>query len=236
MRPLALWATPRTVSTAFDMMMRTRGDHTVLTEPFSVAWYLGPEQRSRRFEVTEPAATFAAVLDDVLAAASSGPVFVKDMAYQLGPLLRQDVLQHFTGTFLVRDPAWTLPSMARVWPDFTEDEAGYRAQHAAWTTLRAAGENPVVIDGADLLLDPPAVVSEWCRSVGIETRLDALSWAPTMPDDWARWSEWFASASTSSGFRPPRSGPPPEVSGELQRRIDACRPFYEELAAHRLGA
>jgi hypothetical protein len=47
MGPIALWATPRSASTAFDKMLRTRGDREVLTEPFSIPYYDGPEQRSR---------------------------------------------------------------------------------------------------------------------------------------------------------------------------------------------
>lgn len=42
-RPLCLWAAPRTVSTAFDRMMRQRGDHTVLTEPFSCKYLFFPQ-------------------------------------------------------------------------------------------------------------------------------------------------------------------------------------------------
>ena len=60
-RPIVLWTTPRSISTAFDRMMRERGDMTVLTEPFSVPYYMGPEQRSQRFPVSEPEASYSAV-------------------------------------------------------------------------------------------------------------------------------------------------------------------------------
>ena len=40
---LVLWGTPRSTSTAFEWMMRTRGDMTCFHEPFGEAWYQGEE-------------------------------------------------------------------------------------------------------------------------------------------------------------------------------------------------
>lgn len=34
-RPLALWSSPRSMSHAFEKMMRARNDHTVFPEPFN---------------------------------------------------------------------------------------------------------------------------------------------------------------------------------------------------------
>lgn len=234
MKPLALWATPRTVSTAFDKMMRTRGDHRVRTEPFSIAYYLGPEQRSERFPVSRPDATFERVLDEVRRQAASGPMFVKEMPYQLGPLLGPEVLSAFHGTFLIRDPAHALPSLAGHWADFTDDEAGYLAQHRAWELLRDQGEEPVVIDSDDLRADPEAVVGAWCDAVGIERRPDALSWTPGTPDEWRVWESWMTRAAASTGFAPPEDVPAPVVDAGLAARIDGCRPLYAALAEHRL--
>ena len=36
---VALWAIPRSTSTAFEWMMRQRGDMEALHEPFGEAWY-----------------------------------------------------------------------------------------------------------------------------------------------------------------------------------------------------
>ena len=45
---LVLWATPRSTSTAFEWMMRQRGDFTCFHEPFNEAYYYGSDRRSRR--------------------------------------------------------------------------------------------------------------------------------------------------------------------------------------------
>lgn len=233
MRPIALWATPRSASTAFDKMVRTRGDLEVLTEPFSIPFYDGPEQRSTRYPVTEPGATFEATLDAVLA--PDRPVFVKEMAYQLGPLMRADVLERFTSSFLVRDPAWAIPSLLREWPDATLEEAGYDAQLVAFEAVaEAQGAPPPVIDGDDLRREPDATVERWCSAVGVDHDPDALSWEPGMPEDWARWGTWFATTAASRGFAPPPDGPPPPLGARAAELVEQCRPAYEAMAAHRL--
>ena len=64
---------------------------------------------------------------------------MKDMAYQALDVLDAELLQRFRNSFLVRDPASTLRSLARHWPDFTDEEAGHIAIAAAvHTWLRAA--------------------------------------------------------------------------------------------------
>ncbi len=231
-RPIALWTTPRSASTAFDRMMRARGDVTVLTEPFSVAYYFGPERRSDRFAASEPDATFHAVLADVMGAA---PLFFKDMAYHLGPLLRPDVLAQFDNTFLIRDPRRALPSLHARWPDFTDDEAGYRALRRAFDILReSTGAVPPTIDATELRADPDPMVAAWCGAVGIEHRPDALTWEPGMPSDWNRWADWFDDVARSSGFTAPAPEPAAVHDPSLQARIESCRDDYLALWEHRL--
>jgi len=234
-RPLALWAVPRSVSTAFERMMIERGDHTVLTEPFSVAYYFGPERRSARFAGrTLPDSTY----DDVLEAIAGGepPVFFKDMATHLGGRLTPETLGRWTNSFLIRDPAFTLPSLARVWPDFTDDEAGYAAQrHAFDAVAELTGAAPVVIDSDDLRARPPEVVAAWCAAMEIDFDADALTWESGMLDQWRLWEDWFASTARTTGFVAPEADArPPAVDAALQRRIDQAREHYEALRAHRL--
>ena len=44
---VALWAVPRSTSTAFEWMMRQRGDIACLHEPFGEAWYQGEDPLGR---------------------------------------------------------------------------------------------------------------------------------------------------------------------------------------------
>ena len=83
-----LWSAPRSVSTAFERSMRTLKHCKVFHEPYSDAYYFGPEKKTDLFSDTvlniDPhssstyASTTAMLLEhfpDVEA------VFVKDMAY-----------------------------------------------------------------------------------------------------------------------------------------------------------
>ena len=79
-----LWATPRSTSTAFEWMMRQRGDLACFHEPFGMAWYQGPEARAPRKAPPErqrPEATFEKIWHDIQEAAEQHPVFVKDMPH-----------------------------------------------------------------------------------------------------------------------------------------------------------
>ncbi len=235
-KPLALWAVPRSASTAFERMMIERGDHQVLDEPYSAAYYHGPEQVSRRFAPTMGDAGYAEVWAGIDRAASAGAVFVKDMAYHLSPILSADLLDRFTSTFLVRDPRWSVPSMARIWPDLTLEEAGFhRLEEAYELVAEGSSTPPPLIDSADLLADPAAVVGRWCRAVGIEPMSSALTWTPGMQPQWRLWPDWYHGAAATSGFAVPDTDQPPPVHDpELVELIAACRPVYDRLLRYRL--
>ena len=234
---LALWATPRTVSTAFERMMIERGDHVVLDEPWSRAYYLGPDRRSDRHPLAFPESTYAAVTAGVLATGRGQRVFVKDMAYQAGPGLADDDLLSFTHTFLVREPAAALRSLRREWPDFTEDEAGYLAQGRLFDRVcGTAGKTPAVIDSDDLRRDPAGVVAAWCERVGIEHRPSSLTWSAGDRPEWPLWHTWYEGVAASTGFAAPS---PTNADGELSIELEEIRARaaqqYERLRAHAIA-
>ncbi len=234
---LALWATPRTVSTAFERMMIERGDHLVLDEPWSRAYYLGPDRRSDRYPLAFPESTYAAVTAGVLATGRDQPLFVKGMAYQAGPGLADDDLAAFTHTFLIREPTAALRSLHREWPDFTEDEAGYVAQGRLFDRIcDATGAIPAVIDSDALRRDPGRVVGAWCERVGIEHRPSSLAWAPGHRPEWPLWHTWYEGVAASTGFAPPRAVVPDDESSPALEGLEELRARaevqYERLYAH----
>lgn len=222
---LALWATPRTVSTAFERMVIERGDHLVLDEPWSRAYYFGPDRRSDRYRLTFPESTYAAVETGVSAAgAGATAVFVKDMAYHAAPGITDDALASMTHTFLIREPLAALTSLYRRWPDFTDDEAGYGAQRELFDrVISVTGEVPVVVDSDALVADPEQVVAAWCERVGIEHLPESLRWSAGMRPEWQLWRDWYENAAASTDFAAPAGRPdladPPE---RVRSLLDAC--------------
>ena len=239
-RILALWGVPRSTSSAFERMMRERGDHQCFHEPFGEAWYAGEDARcppEHRLE-TIPGLTSAAVWRTLRDAVADGPVFIKDFAHYVTHLLDDDFLSRFTHTFLIRDPAKVLPAVHEHWPEFTLDEVGFAEQHALFDLVaEREGTPPPVIDADDLLDDPDGVVGAWCAAAGIPFIASAMSWAPGLPDDmdWFEDGSWHGNLERTSGFqRQPREYVPIDHNDQLRRAHTACLPHYEALHVHRL--
>jgi hypothetical protein len=231
-----LWSIPRSVSTSFERMVSERGDHAVFDEPFSRAYYFGPDRLSRRFAETIPHSAYDEVLEEIEEAAAERPVFVKDMAYQAAPLLDEAFVGRLRNSFMVRHPAATLRSLERTWPDFTDDETGWEHLAVVADHLEALGRELVVVEAETLCEDPAPVVADWCDRMGLEQRPDALTWEPGMRPEWELWEEWHSSTARTTGFAPLRPVPPPpsEDQARLRAAYDAAMPVYERLRAHAL--
>lgn len=242
-----MWTTPRSRSTAFERMMIERGDHTVFDEPFSARYYFSSEPRSDRFaeRVIDSDTNRdtnrggndggGAVLDRLMQAARSRPVFVKEMAYHASGLLTPAFMSRFTNVFLVRRPDAALASFARQWPDLTEEEAGYGRLAEAFRIAAQPGRRaPVVVEADDLADDPPALVEAFCGAVGIGFLESALTWRPGMQPEWERWRDFYDGVAASSGFLPRHSDAAPQLDARLSAIALRAQPVYDELAAVRL--
>jgi Sulfotransferase domain len=215
-------------------MMSARGDHAVFDEPFSRHYYFGPHRRSSRFSEDMPESSPEELVDLIERAAQERPVFVKDMAYHAVDLLEPGLLERFRNCFLVRDPAATLRSLARRWPDFTDEEAGWDALGRAVDVVEKLGQPLVVLDADRLCRDPAGVVSAWCEAMGLPFVEEALTWDPGMRAEWDLWGDWHSSTASSTGFAPPTDPTPPPTEEE-PRLLEAYRqalPVYHRLRAH----
>ena len=216
--------------------MRARGDLEVLSEPFSVPYYLGEAPVSDRFGATgsQPSLEeWSKVAREIGEAAERGPVFVKDMAYHVAPCLGPELVRGFRNTFIVRHPARSLRSLQRFFPDFTAEEAGFEQQHRLMRLVaEACPGDLVVIDGDDLRRAPAAVVEDYCRRVGLPPVPGALSWEPGLVSDWQPWEEWHREVAASSGIRPPADEREPEAPRGVDRDLYAsCLEHYERMLA-----
>lgn len=190
----------------------------------------------RQPEVEKPQATYAAALRKVMDATERGPVFMRSQPWQFGDkYCTNDMLTEFHGSFLIRDPAYSFPSLYKLKPDFTEEEGGVIALHKAWQMLLALGEKPVIIDAIDIQRDPEPVVGAWCDEMGIERRPEALHWEGELQEeDWETWAAYVQTAQQSSGFQKPPEQFPAVATEELARKIDAARVLYREMESKKL--
>ena len=244
-----LWATPRSTSTAFEWMMRQRGDLACFHEPFGMAWYQGPDARAPRSAPPDrrrPEATFKKIWNDIQEAAETRPVFVKDMPHHADHMWDDAFLNRITHSFLVRDPAKVLASLHRSYQKagidegFEAHEISFGPQRELFDLLRGRGETPPVLDSDDLLEDPDTMVRTYCQAIGIPFIREALSWTPGARDDvlWYDGNDeiWHASLRDSDGLKPiPRklvnlTDLPPNLAGHYETFMA----HYNALHTYRL--
>lgn len=240
---VALWAVPRSTSTAFEWMMRQRGDLDCLHEPFGEAWYQGEDPFWPRFkpgDKTTPGLTLVSVWEDIQARARKGPVFIKDFPHYINHMWDADFLAHFTHAFLIRDPALTITSMYAKWPDFDAAEVGFPEQRALYDLLTALnGTPPPVIDSGDLLENPARTVKAFCEAVDIPFIEDALSWEPgadTGQYSWWDGGSFHANLKNSTGLRPQKRKyvEIAEAPDRVQHVYRRMKPHYDRLYANRI--
>ncbi len=239
-RILVLWATPRSSSTAFEWMMRMRGDFVCLHEPFGPAYYRGEDRRTTRPDENplEPGRTYASTWQEIRNARAQGRVFSKDFPNYVMHMADGDFLDHFQHTFLVRDPAKVLASMYNQWHEFTMAEASFEDLHRMFDlVVDRYGEIPAVIDSDDLLAAPHLVVEAYCDAVGIDFIPDALEWEEGEREE-VRWygGAWHDSLSASTGLAPQRTTYKASIEDVpfLRDMYAKCKPHYDALVAHKL--
>jgi hypothetical protein len=233
-KPIALWATPRSISTAFERIFVEREDFEVFHEPFAASYYFSEERRSDRYAGKKPKEEHkpAGVLAKILAV-DEKPVFFKDMAYHTAGFLDQNFLANFRNTFLVREPKEVLASFYKMWPDFTFEEAGYEQLHRLYEEAAEIHGEPVVVDAADLASNTEGTISAYCERLNIPFDPEALSWERREVPEWEMWEEWHTDAQDSTGIEelPKKEIDLPE---ELRETCERCIPYYEELYEKRI--
>lgn len=230
-----LWAHPRSVSTAFERVMRERGDLTVFHEPFMHFYYLTRTSRlSAEFEaIPGHPTTYQDTRDLILKTARKGPVFVKDMAYYMADLVLADdeFLAPMTHVVLVRDPSKTAASYARIDPNFDAVELGFNAQWALVQGLQAR-EIPVhVMASARLRANPGREMERYWDFAGLSQMPGALSWQKGTPADWEYVAGWHESVTGSTGIEPPGKTEAPILKPRLQDVVASHRSAYDALMA-----
>ncbi len=167
-KPVALWSVPRSISTAFERIFVERDDFEVLHEPFSASYYHSEDRRSDRYadQAPDPEGNYDRVLARVFEP-RDGRVFLKDMAYQAKPLIDPGFVSQFVNTFIIRDPKYVLVSLYKMWPDFTQEEAGYDDLYRLFRLATRAGEEPIVVDAMSFSENPARVLSVYCERLGI---------------------------------------------------------------------
>jgi len=241
---LALWATPRSTSTAFETVMKNRGDMACFHEPYNEAFYCGIDHRHNRYFVADPelkptpGLTIGSVHDKLTTLAVGEAVFVKDFAYSISHMADDRFLDTFTHSFLIRAPEKVITSMHSRWPDVSLSEIGFEDLHTLFNRVAdRTGKAPAVIDSDALLAAPDTGMAAYCDAVGIPFVAEALNWEKQKAQHEKKNPTWNTdehgfhdSLKASTGLKQQkRDYPPLSSSADMQRLYDACLPHYEAL-------
>jgi len=239
---LAMWSGPRNVSTAFMRSWGNRPDTLVVDEPF-YAHYLqatGIEHPGREEVIARHETDWRRVVESLLAPLPTGVTifYQKQMSHHLLPHMGREWLGSVTHGFLIRDPAPMLASLEVKLGEFDLGATGLPQQVEIFDLVcRRTGRVPPVIDSADLLAAPEAMLRALCAALGVPFSERMLSWPPgrrATDGVWAR--HWYDRVERSTGFERPGTAGTPQLDGRLAEFEARCRPLYEKLHAHRLRA
>jgi len=229
-----MWSGPRNISTAMMRSFGARSDTVVVDEPL-YAHYLratGLDHPGRAEILAAQPQDWADAVAALLRPQPEGVrvQYQKHMTHHLLPGIGEDWMTGLRHAFLIRDPASVITSYARVRADPDLADLGFEQQ--ARLFRRFGGP---VVDADDLLREPAGVLARLCAALGIEYQPAMLSWPAGPRDSDGVWAPlWYASVEASTGFAPARPTRV-DVPARLQPLLEEARPYYDELAAHRLS-
>ena len=197
------WSGPRNISTALMYSFRERADTTVVDEPF-YAHYLRVSEREHPGyqEVLNSQDQFSEqVIQNVIKGLYETPVvFFKQMCHHLVEI-DLSFLDSCSNILLIREPSLVIRSHAKNVPDLKVSDIGLDIQNFLLNKILESGEDPVVVDSSDLLMNPEAILKELCQHIEIDFDDSMLYWEPgAKPEDgvWAK--HWYKNTHESSGF------------------------------------
>ena len=237
---IAMWSGPRNISTAMMRSFEARGDAAVIDEPFYAA-YLA------RTGIDHP------MRDEVIASQPNDP---REVASRLvGPVpgdkpvwyqkhMTLHLLEEFdrtwmtgvTNAFLIREPAAVLASYAKKRATVTQSDIGFVQQRELFEReAERLGCPPPVVDAADILSNPGAILERLCGVLGIAYSPAMLAWSPgRRPTDGVWAPAWYQAVERSTGFEASESQPTYVLPAGLQRLADEAEPHYRKLLAYRV--
>jgi hypothetical protein len=238
---IAMWSGPRNISTAMMRSFENRPDTAVVDEPFYAAYLAetGFDHPMRdEVLVSQPTDWREVARAMIGPAPGERPVFYqKQMSHHMLPGFGLDWMDACTNAFLIRPPEQVLASYTQKRAEVALEDIGVVRQAELFDRVcDRLGRAPPVVEGADVLADPPGTLGALCAALGIPFHEAMLSWPAGRRDSDGVWAlAWYDAVERSTGFStPPRVIDFGELPDALKAIAEAARPHYERLAAHRL--
>jgi Sulfotransferase domain len=238
---IAMWSGPRNLSTAMMRSFGARADTHVTDEPFYGAYLkeTGDPQPMAADVVADMDTDWSSVARSMCGPSpTNAPVwYQKHMAHHMvGPIAHDDLpgLRH---AFLIRDPARVVASYANKRVAVRPEHLG-TAKQVEFFDREAdrLGQAPPVVDSADILDNPAAILALLCGALGIAWDPAMLSWKSGIHATDGIWaSHWYDAVAASTGFGPPDPARP-VLDAEERLVAEACTASYEYLSQYKIMA
>ncbi len=234
---IAMWSGPRNLSTALMYSFAARGDCAVWDEPFYAAYLAatGIEHPMRDEVIGAGEVDAALVAGRCLGPVPEGkPIFYqKHMTMHMIPEFDLGFMRGLTNVFLIRHPARVIASYAKKREAPTLLDIGFVQQARLFDQVAGwRGHAPMVIDSADIRLNPRASLTNICAALGITFTESMLSWpvgAKLYDGVWA--PHWYNAVHASTGFDI-AEGDLPDLPDAYRPLLEAALPYYDQLARH----
>ena len=238
---IAMWSGPRNISTAMMRSFENRSDTVVVDEPFYAAFLAetGADHPMRDEVLASQPTRWRDVANALSGPTPTGAAvwYQKHMTHHMLPDFGLDWANGCRNAFLIRAPEAVLASYTLKRENVTLADIGVERQRELFEReCDRLGAAPPVIDSADVLADPRAILGKLCAAIGIEFSDRMLNWPAGKRESDGVWAPvWYEAVERSTEFGPPRAPAEMKNVGDNLRRIaDAARPHYERLAAFRL--
>ncbi len=238
---IAMWSGPRNLSTALMRAFENRADTAVVDEPVYAAYlaFTGIDHPMRAETLASLPTDWRAVVQALVAPRPDGPTifYQKHMTHHMTPDVGLEWMTLCRNAFLIRAPERVLASYAARRPEVSFEDIGFARQAELFDReADRLGRAPPVIDAEDVLADPRAILSPLCTALDIAFSEAMLAWPPGRRASDGVWGEaWYGAVERSTGFAPPTAAAVGPLNEELATLAARARPFYEHLAAYRIG-
>ncbi len=234
-KTIAMWSGPRNISTAMMRSWESRGDCHVSDEPL-YAHYLsetGLDHPGRKETLASLSADFEERVKTLTGSIPNGKNYwyQTQMAHHLLPGMPTDWIESLTNCLLIREPREMLTSLIEFIPSPTVRDTGLPQQLELFQRM---GSTLPVIDGRDVLADPPKMMRQLCDVLEVPFLGSMLEWAEGPRETDGAWaSYWCAKVYKTTRFgeyRPKEI----DVPAQLESVLAECEAIYTQLYAHRL--
>ena len=203
---IACWSGPRNISTALMRSWSSRNDTYVTDEPF-YSYYLKTTKLKHPF-YQEIISKYPSDYNEIVSYITNKIPeekkiwYQKHMAHHLLDLSTIDWIGQCENCILLRHPKEVISSYSKKNVLNSVEELGYPQQYEIIKFLKKRNKPFIVIDSNELLKNPEAVLSNWCRNINIKFNKSMLSWEKgNQPYDGIWWKSWYDNVIQTSGFQ-----------------------------------